>query len=107
MLDKDAIIERLMGENRQLRENVAFLNSQIKELKEQIAKLKKIPEILPSHLQVILSNRQNPRPRKEKPNENKEHSPVIPNMSVPCLMPVKSIGSTTVFHHGAPTVMAR
>ncbi len=41
MLDKDVIIERLMEENRQLRETVAFLNSQIEELKEQIAKLKK------------------------------------------------------------------
>lgn len=41
MLDNEVIIERLIEENRQLRETVSFLNSQIEELKEQIAKLKK------------------------------------------------------------------
>ena len=41
MLDKDVVIEQLVEENRKLRGTVAFLNSQIEELKEQIAKLKK------------------------------------------------------------------
>ena len=41
MIDKDVRIERLIEENRQLRETVAFLNSQIEELRGQIAKLKK------------------------------------------------------------------
>lgn len=41
MLDNEVIIERLIEENRQFRETVSFLNSQIEELKEQIAKLKK------------------------------------------------------------------
>jgi len=41
MIDKDAIIERLTQENRQLRATVALLNSQVEEIREQIAKLKK------------------------------------------------------------------
>jgi len=41
MIDKDVIIDRFLEENRQLRATIASLNSQIEQLQEQIAKLKK------------------------------------------------------------------
>jgi transposase len=41
MIDKDTIVEQLLQENRQLRATLALLNSQVEELRKQIATLQK------------------------------------------------------------------
>jgi transposase len=78
MESKDVIVARLMEENRQLRETVMFLNSQIETLKEEIARLKKNSRnsSKPPSSDIVKpkTQRQSKRKRKRKIGGQEGHS---------------------------------